>query len=116
MNEDNNVCIEWGNNIIGGRGCAKHIDWNVLTSARANIWAFQGTKQGQLAYRQRTMMDCCLFESQQYGFVSVSQCPYTPHITLVKQTAEHLKYPVLILCPNIFCWHGATKLQRFRLG
>ncbi len=24
--EDNPACIEWGNNIIGGRECAKHID------------------------------------------------------------------------------------------
>ena len=24
--EDNNACIEWGNNIIGGRERAKHID------------------------------------------------------------------------------------------
>jgi hypothetical protein len=23
---DNNACIEWGNNVIGGRECAKHID------------------------------------------------------------------------------------------
>ena len=24
--EDNNACIEWGNNVIGGRERAKHID------------------------------------------------------------------------------------------
>jgi hypothetical protein len=24
--EDSTACIEWGNNIIGGRECAKHID------------------------------------------------------------------------------------------
>ncbi len=24
--EDNNACIEWSKNIIGGRECAKHID------------------------------------------------------------------------------------------
>jgi hypothetical protein len=25
-NKDNNVCIEWGNNVMGGRERAKHID------------------------------------------------------------------------------------------
>jgi hypothetical protein len=24
--EDNTACIEWGNNVIGGRECATHID------------------------------------------------------------------------------------------
>jgi hypothetical protein len=26
VHEDNNACIEWGNNVIGGRERAKHID------------------------------------------------------------------------------------------